>query len=101
MGMRYEKKPGRQPEQSQNFHSKQLLGRIRESDYSRFDQICAQQPAPGRQKKFNPNTMRTEPIKPNGDFYQPGEPRLGLIKCTEWTVERVIPALQREGILVG
>ncbi|KIW86584.1 uncharacterized protein Z519_12815 [Cladophialophora bantiana CBS 173.52] len=98
-GMRYERKPGHQPEQSQTFHGKQLLGRVRESKYSRLHEICAQQPAPGKQKKFNPTTMRTEPIKPNGDFYQPGEPRQRLIKCTEWTLERAIPALQREGIL--
>jgi hypothetical protein len=99
-GMTYQRKPGLQPEQSRTFHSKQLLGRVKESMYSQFDQICAQQPPPHRQKKFNPRTMRTEPIKPNGDFYQPGEARARLIKCTEWTLERAIPALQAAQILV-
>lgn len=99
MGMRYERKPGRQPEYSQTFRAKKLLGRVKESNYARLHAICAQQPAPGIQKKFNTKTMKTEPIKPDGEFYKPGEPRQRLIKCTEWTVERAIPALRREGVL--
>ena len=100
MGMTYQRKPALEPNQSRTFHSKQLLGRVEESKYSEFDRICAQQPPPHRQKKFNPRTMRTEPTKPNGDFYQPGETRARLIKCTEWTLERAIPALQAARTLV-
>ncbi len=95
----YQQKSGLQPELSQAFYSKQLLGKVKASRYSAIGTICAQQPAPHKQKKFNPKTMKTEPIKPNGDFYQPGEPRARLIKCTEWTVERAIPALQAARIL--
>jgi hypothetical protein len=98
-GMRYEQKAALQPEQSQTFHAKQLLGRVEERNYPRVHAICVQQPPPGKQKRFNPKTMRTEPIKPNGDFYEPGEPRPKLIKCTEWTLEGAIPALRAGGIL--
>ncbi|EXJ89324.1 hypothetical protein A1O3_02391 [Capronia epimyces CBS 606.96] len=99
-GMTYQREQAAQPEQSSTFHSKQHLGRVKESVYSQFHQVCAQQPPPGQQKKFNRETMRTEPIKPNGDFYLPGEPRARLIKCTEWVLERAIPALQAARILM-
>lgn len=93
-GMTYQKKSGLQPENSQTFHAKQLLGKVKASKAGQIDQICAQVPPPGKQKKFNPKTMKTEPVKANGDFYKAGESRPRLIKCTEWTVERAIPALQ-------
>jgi len=98
-GMAYQKKSALQPENSQTFHAKQLLGKVKESKAAQIEQICTQQPAPAKQEKFNPKTMKNEPIKANGDFYQPGEPRARLIKCTEWTVERAIPALQAAKIL--
>ncbi|KAK5290112.1 hypothetical protein LTR99_011174 [Exophiala xenobiotica] len=98
-GMTYQRKSGLQPELSQNFYQKHLLGKVKASKYHTFETICAQQPAPHKQKKFNPNTMKTEPIKPNGAFYQPGETRVRLVKCTEWTEERAIPALQAAQIL--
>ena len=98
--MSYQRKPDLQLEQEMTFHSKQLLGRVEEGIYSQLDEICAQQSAPPKQKKFNPKTMRTEPVNAHGEFYQPGEPRARLIKCTEWTVERAISALQATRILV-
>lgn len=99
--MRYQKKPGLEPSRSGTFHSKELLGKVKENNVPQIEQICSQQPPPHRQKRYNPKTNKTEPIKPNGEFYKPGEPRARLIKCTEWTLERAVPALQAAGILEG
>lgn len=99
-GMRYEKKRGSRPEDSQSFHDKTLLGRVAKSKYpAELDRVCQAQPAPSRQKAFNTKTMKTEPVKPDGTFYGPGDPRPRLIKSTEWTEDRVIPALRRGGLL--
>ncbi|CZT52776.1 uncharacterized protein RSE6_14145 [Rhynchosporium secalis] len=56
-------------------------------------------PPPPKQKHFNTRTMRTEQMKPDGSFYESGEPRPPMIKCTEWTEEQAIPALYNSGIL--
>jgi hypothetical protein len=99
-GMRYERKPGSRPENSHTFHDKTLLGRVAKSKYpAELDRVCQAQPAPPRQKAFNTKTMKTEPVKPDGTFYGPGDPRPKLVKCTEWTENQVIPALQRGGLL--
>jgi len=99
-GMHYESKLGRNPVTSQTFHSKEFLGHVNASDYPhRFDQVCRAQPAPPRQKAFNPVTGRHEPFKPDGTFYQPGEPRAPLFKCTEWTETRAIPALFHHNLI--
>ncbi|ELR04971.1 hypothetical protein VC83_02858 [Pseudogymnoascus destructans] len=37
--------------------------------------------------------MRAEQMKAEGSFYEPGEGRPRMVKCTEWTVEQAIPAL--------
>lgn len=99
IGMTCQKKSSLQPENSQTFYAKQLLGRVNASKADRIGQICVQVPAPGKQKRFNLKTMKTGPIKANGDFYKTGESRARLIKCTERTVERAIPALQAARVL--
>ncbi|KAL4919189.1 hypothetical protein BDW62DRAFT_46552 [Aspergillus aurantiobrunneus] len=59
-------------------------------------------PAPRQQKAFNIKTMRTEPFKTKDPltFYEPGEARRPLVKCTEWTLEQALPALRASGLLV-
>ena len=97
-GMQYQAKKAKKPEDSQTFHNKELLGTVDASKYpAAFDQICRQQPAPPKQKKYNPATNRTEQVKPNGTFYAPREPKPPMIKCTEWTETRAIPALIQAG----
>lgn len=99
-GMEYVAKSGQRPEVSQSFHNRELLGKILKSDYpDAMNRVCEAQPPPGPQKDYNPKTNRTEPIKPDGSFYKPGETRAPLIKCTEWTEQRAIPALKAAGIL--
>ena len=83
----------------QSHSVRKLLGKVRREDLLRVHEICQQQPAPGRQKAFNPRTMSTEPVKPDGGFYEDGKPRVGLRKCIEWTLEQAIPALEEGGIL--
>lgn len=79
-GMRYEKKPGKRPEESATFYAKSLVGTMDPSQYPRaLDEICQKQPPPPKQKAFNRATMRTEPVKPDGRFYKPSETRPPLI----------------------
>jgi hypothetical protein len=99
-GMTYATKNGKRPEQSQTFYGKEFLGTVNAQDYPhRVDQILRAQPPPPKQKHFNIKTMRTEQMKPDGTFYEPGEPRPPMVKCTEWTVNQAIPALYSSGVL--
>lgn len=99
-GMRYENKPGQNPELSQTYHAKTYLGRIRLEDYpARLDQVLQTVPPPHRQRAFNPRTMATEQCKPNGSFYEANEQRPPYIKCTEWTEQKALPALYRYQLL--
>lgn len=100
IGMTYEVKEVSNPEQSESFHAKELLGKIRISDYpDALDGVCKACPPPGPQKKYNPKTNRTEPVKTDGAFYVDGEVRGKLVKCTEWTEDQVIPKLWAAGVL--
>ena len=98
VGMHYERRPSPRPEASESFYSKEFLGTVLASSYpSAIDRVCEALPPPPPQKKFNVTTMTTEPFKPDGTFYKPGEPRRPLIKCTEWTEQQAIPALLLSG----
>jgi hypothetical protein len=63
------------------------------------DEVCRVQQSPGRQKAFNIRIGKTEPVKADGTFYQHGELRKPLFKCTEWTEQLAIPALRDAGML--
>ncbi|KAF2623979.1 hypothetical protein BU25DRAFT_304479, partial [Macroventuria anomochaeta] len=83
-GRRCENKSGRNPELSQTYYAKTHLGRIRLEDYpERLDQLLQTVPPPHRQRAFNPKTMATEQIKPNGSFYEANEQKPPYIKCTK------------------
>lgn len=95
-GMEYQRRPGGRPEDSETFYQKPFLGTVSASSYPEsVNKVCKSLPAPPPQKSFNLRTMKTEPIKPDGSFCQPGESRSTLIKYTEWTEEHAIPALQQ------
>lgn len=101
-GMSYEKQFSGLPEQSDTFHAKDLLGVTDASTYpSLWDDLLQQIPPPPRQKAFNLKTMRTEPFKAENPliFYEPGKSRRSLVKCTEWTLERAVPALRSAGLI--
>ena len=99
-GMHYERKKEQRPEESETFHDKQSLGSVTVSAYPAcFDSILANLAPPPRQKAFNPATMRTEPVKPDGTFCSNDEARPRLVKCTEWIEVQAIPALYGAGAL--
>lgn len=98
-GMKYQEKKGRHPNQSESPNTYVGLGKIKVTDYPEVDRILRALPTPPKQKHFNIKTMKTEQMKPDGTFYEPGEPRPPMIKCTEWTVNQAIPALYASGIL--
>lgn len=100
IGFHYENKKSPRPEISKTFFAKDFIGTVLASTYpSAVENICKKQPAPPRQKAFNKSTMKTEPFKPDGSFYEPGEARRPLIKCTEWTEQQAIPALLRANVV--
>ncbi|GJP94470.1 hypothetical protein CBS63078_9245 [Aspergillus niger] len=80
-GMYYESKLALRPESIDNFFSRTLL-------------------APPQQKAFNVKRMKTEPFQRLSplEFYEEGEERRPLVKCTEWVVGKAIPALRKAGL---
>ncbi|KAG4441584.1 hypothetical protein IFR05_002969 [Cadophora sp. M221] len=99
-GMTYSTRDEGQPETSSTFFSKDFLGAISINDYPHeIDRVLRAQPPPPKQKHFHIDTMRMEQQKPDGTFYQPGEDRPPMIKCTEWIENQAIPALYESGVL--
>jgi hypothetical protein len=98
--MKFEIKLGQNPELSHSFPEKTYLGRIRVEDYpARLTEVLRSVPPPHCQRAFNPETMRTEQIKPDRTSYGPNEQRPQYIKCTEWTEQRALPALYQHQLL--
>lgn len=101
-GMHYESTPIPDPKDDKVFHSKESIGYTSAASYPQvWDGILETLPAPPKQKAFNLNTMRAEPVKSWEPltFYEPNELRLPLVKCTEWIEQQAIPALIAEGLL--
>lgn len=99
-GMTYTSSPCSRPEDSPSLYAREFLGLVAAKHYpEEIERVLKGIPPPGKQKAFNASTMRTEQVKPDGTFYGPGEFRPPMIKCTEWTIERAIPALRIAGIL--
>lgn len=102
-GMTYTPQTGRVPEHSRTFHSLTKLGVTPASKHSAdWKRVLRSVPPPPQQKAFNTQTMKTEPFKTRNPltFYEPGEPRRPLVKCTEWVVERALPALRANGLII-
>lgn len=98
--MTYTSSPCSRPEDSPSLYAREFLGLVAAKHYpEEIERVLKGVPPPGKQKAFNASTMRTEQVKPDGTFYGPGEFRPPMIKCTEWTIERAIPALRIAGIL--
>jgi hypothetical protein len=101
-GMHYESKPYDISAEVESLHSTEFIGyTIAATHPSTWDNVLAGVPAPQRQKAFNVKTMKTEPVKSWDPltFYDPGEPRRPLIKCTEWIEQLAIPALLSQGLI--
>jgi hypothetical protein len=100
-GMIYERKKRDDPRLSQSFHSKTAIGITTPANYPQSWDTILQTWTPPQQKAFNMKTMRTEPFKTLNPlvFYEPGEPRKQLIKCTEWTEQFAIPTLTEKGLI--
>ncbi|KAI1421886.1 hypothetical protein F5Y12DRAFT_664998 [Xylaria sp. FL1777] len=95
-GMTYESKPYHNPRHSNTQYTSHFLGYTPCGTVpDQWDALLSQLPPPAKQKAFNIKTMKTEPFKSAEPltFYQPGEARRPLRKCTEWTEEQALPAL--------
>ncbi|CAG8922937.1 unnamed protein product [Penicillium salamii] len=101
-GMHYEPAIIQDPETDENFFSKELIGNTRALNYPKnWNDILKSLPAPPKQKAFNRNTMKTEPVKTWEPlaFYGADEPRRPLIKCTEWIENQAVPVLINAGLI--
>ncbi|PYH30546.1 uncharacterized protein BO87DRAFT_379665 [Aspergillus neoniger CBS 115656] len=101
-GMHYETKLGARPESDENFFSRMLLRMTNAANYpDSWDKVRRELPAPPQQKAFNIKRMKTEPFKRllPLEFYEDGEERRPLVKCTEWVADKAIPALRKAGLL--
>src|SRR5699024_3851855 len=83
--------------------SRALLSSPKLPTRSSWRRIPNQLPAPPQQKAFGMKTRQAEPFKTiimnPLVFYEPGEERKPLVKCTEWTLDTAIPALKSAGLI--
>ncbi|CAG8971557.1 hypothetical protein HYALB_00005453 [Hymenoscyphus albidus] len=89
------------PENDEMFFSKELLGYTKDGvDEEGIEGVSKTLEPPGKQKRYNHKTGRTEQFKPEGGFYEVGEGRPAMRKCTEWIEEQAISALRESGVLI-
>ncbi|KAJ0413107.1 hypothetical protein BJY00DRAFT_322506 [Aspergillus carlsbadensis] len=91
------------PQDSEAFHSVEKLGVTPADRYpGDWEDVLRGIPPPPQQKAFNVRTMRTEPFKSREPliFYEGGDERRALVKCTEWTLERAVPSLREGGLIL-
>ncbi|KAF2969477.1 hypothetical protein GQX73_g4095 [Xylaria multiplex] len=103
-GMSYQKKSSDKPEDSKSFHSREFLGYTDATTHPKqWDMVLSSVPPPKKQKALNTKTAETEQVKTWDPltFYKPGENRRPLFKCTEWTEQRAIPALEEAGLILS
>jgi hypothetical protein len=101
-GMHYESTVYDNPDMEPTLFSRKLIGYTKTTDFlHQWDAVLETLQPPPRQKAFNTKAMKTEPVKSwdSLTFYQPGEKRKPLIKCTEWIEEQAIPALMKNGLI--
>ncbi|CAG8221639.1 unnamed protein product [Penicillium salamii] len=101
-GMHYEPAKIQDPETDENFFSKEFIGNTRALNFPKnWNDILKSLPAPPKQKAFNRDTMRTEPVKTWEPltFYEADELRRPLIKCTEWIENQAVPVLINAGLI--
>ncbi|KAF7548920.1 hypothetical protein G7Z17_g6738 [Cylindrodendrum hubeiense] len=101
-GMQYESVPYHISDQFEDLASQELIGHAKVSKYpTEWDSLLRTIQPPPKQKAFNIKTMKTEPVKSWAPlrFYQPGESRTPLIKCTEWVEQEAIQSLISQGLI--
>lgn len=105
-GMTYESKKTENPAGSRSFHSQELLGYAHSDAHpGQWNSVLSSLPTPPQQKASNPKKHgRVEPFKEKISeyqyvFYEPGEDRQPLWKCTEWVEWYAIPALRENGLI--
>ncbi|KAJ6443704.1 trehalose synthase (Ccg-9) [Purpureocillium lavendulum] len=107
-GMTYESKKTENPAGSRSFHSQELLGYTHSDAHpGLWNAVLSSLPTPPQQKVSNPKKHgRVEPFKEKLGkyqyiFYEPGEDRQALWKCTEWVEWYAIPALWQNDLIQG
>ncbi|KAF2798609.1 hypothetical protein K505DRAFT_321745 [Melanomma pulvis-pyrius CBS 109.77] len=98
-GMTFQEEASPAPESSDAFHQKYYLGQIRSEDYEQVVTLLRAIDPPPRQRVFDTKTLRYVKCKPDGTTYTEGEEEREYWKCTEWTLQRAVPALFGSGLL--
>ena len=88
------------PEWDEMFFDKLVIGYVDGTqNLKKIEEVLQVLTPPRKQKAYNHQTGKTEQFKPKGGFYQMGEVRPPMVKCTEWVEKQAIPALRAAGIL--
>ncbi|KAK0103105.1 hypothetical protein ONS95_000719 [Cadophora gregata] len=99
-GMSYATRSEEDPESIQTFYSKELIGHVKQDNYpAMFEDVLSKLDPPPKQRKFRVETMRIEQCKPDGSWYEEGEEKDRMWKCSEWIEEKAVPALIDAGLL--
>ncbi|KAL9623316.1 MAG: hypothetical protein Q9160_002423 [Pyrenula sp. 1 TL-2023] len=99
-GMSYRAFASPPPRDSEGFHASHYLGTVEAARYpAAVDDVLGTVLPPLQQKVFSPSKRAYVRCKQDGSQYGPGESVPALVKCTEWTEGRAIPALMRAGVI--
>lgn len=87
-------------EDSEGFHASYYLGTVDAANHpAAVDDLLGTIPPPPRQKVFSPSKRSYVRCRPDGSPYGAEESVPALVKCTEWTEQRAIPALMKAGLI--
>jgi hypothetical protein len=98
-GMLFYESSSLAPEASEAFHQKYYLGQIWAKDYQAVVKVLEGLEKPPRQRIFDTKWVGYVKCKSDGTRYSEGDKEMEYWKCTEWTLERAIPALDMSGFL--
>ena len=101
-GFVYQARPESAPELSSSYHSKELLGYVRTTDYAALEATCRAQPVPTapQQRWSGGANGGYRRCRENGDFFDDADTVPKLFRCTEWVQEYAVPAIKKSGLVV-
>lgn len=98
-GMYFEDIQSLSPQAEDTFIRKHRLGQINAIDYGKVVELLKSIDPPPRQRIWSYTERAWVQCRPDGALYGENEEKPRYWKCTEWTLEKAIPALIESGLL--